>query len=364
MKKIISLTLVVLMALCAFVACGTEDTATTAAQVSGNATEPGATEPTIDEPVVETLNFGMGTYTVFGEVKNADGEANGSGEVTATVAAVLVDKDGKIVKCDIDCVDISVAYTSAGVADVADEFATKAELGTAYGMAAYGTDLNNDGKVLEWNEQIDIFEEKIVGKTIDEAKALVVNGYQAVEEVQTAGCTMGVGDYIKAVEKAVANATESAASATDTLKVSVVTAVDAKDATADTAGAIELEINMAAAAVADGKVTATAVDVAAANFTFDVNGVATTDATTEIVTKLELGTAYGMAAYGTDLNNDGKVLEWNEQAAVFTAACLGKTADEIAALVVNGYQAVEEVQTAGCTMGVADIAAAIVKAAK
>ncbi len=355
MKKIISMILVVLMALCAFTACG--DVAETTGSVVTTDSVSGGEEATV-------VNFGMGVYTTYGEVTNADGESNGKGEVTATVAAVLIDENGKILKCDIDCADISVGYTSAGVATVADEFKTKAELGTAYGMAAYGNDLNGDGKVLEWNEQIDIFENAIVGKTLDEAKALVVNGYQAVEDVQTAGCTMGVGDYIKAVEKAVLNAAACEASATDSVKVSVATAVDAKDATAEANGTIELEINAAGVAVADGKVTACEVDVAAVSFAFDANGASATDTSAEIVTKLEKGDAYGMAAYGNDLNGDGKVLEWYAQADAFNAACLGKTADEIAALVVNGYQAVEEIQTAGCTMGVADIAAAIVKAAK
>lgn len=339
MKKILALSLAVLMALTVFVACDSEKEAA-------------------------KVNFGMGVYAYYGDVTSAEGETNGSGEVIATVAAVLVDADGKIVKCDIDCADLTVGYTSAGAAVVADEFKTKAELGENYGMTTYGTDANGDGVVKEWFEQIDIFENAIVGKTIDEAKALVVNGYQAVEEVQTAGCTMGVGDYIKAVEKAYANATASEATANDTLKVGVVTSTSMTNASADAAGNAELEITVAATATADGKVTACATDVAVATFTFDVAGVATTDTAAEIVTKLEKGENYGMTAYGTDANGDGVVKEWFEQAAAFNAACIGKSADEISALVVNGYQAVEEIQTAGCTMGVGDIAAALVKAAK
>ncbi len=350
MKKILSVALVVLMVLTTFVAC--------------NGGTPAETTGANNNEEIANVKFGMGVHTVYGDVTDADGETNGSGEVIATVAAVLVDADGKIVKCDIDCADLTVEYTSAGVAVVADEFKTKYELGTNYNMAAYGTDLNGDGVVKEWFEQIDIFENAIVGKTIDEAKALVVNGYQAVEDVQTAGCTMGVGDYINAVEKAYTNATESGASATDALKVGVKVSADVADATAEADGTVELEISVAAAATAEGKVTACATDCVAAHFSFDATGKATTDTAAEFATKLEKGDNYGMAAYGTDLNGDGKVLEWYAQAAAFNAACLGKTADEIAALVVNGYQAVEDIQTAGCTMAVADIAAALVKAAQ
>ena len=350
MKKILALALVVLMALSTLTAC--------------NNGTPVETTGANTEVEVQNVKLGLGVYAYYGDTTSADGETNGSAEVVATVAAVLVDADGKIVKCDIDCADLTVGYTSAGEAVVAEEFLTKYELGNNYSMAVYGSDNNGDGIIKEWFEQIDIFEEAIVGKTIDEAKALVVNGYQAVEDVQTAGCTMGVGDYIKAVEKAYNNATESAANATDTLKVAVVTSSSATTASADAEGSAELDLSVAAVATADGKATACASDVLVVGFSFDTKGTATTDTAAELATKGEKGDNYGMAAYGTDNNGDGVVLEWYAQAAAFNAACLGKNADEIAALVVNGYQAVEDVQTAGCTMGVGDLAAAIVKAAK
>ena len=197
MKKIISLALVVLMALAAFTACG--DTTVAETTVADTVVDTTAVTEVVE---AATVKFGMGVYAAYGDNTSAEGDTNGNGEVAVTIAAVLVDENGKIVKCDIDTADLSVAYTSAGVAVVADEFKTKAELGTAYGMSAYGTDLNGDGKVLEWNEQIDVFENAIAGKTLDEAKALVVNGYQAVEEVQTAGCTMGVAGIASALVKA------------------------------------------------------------------------------------------------------------------------------------------------------------------
>ena len=339
MKKILAFVLVALMALTALSACG------------GEAKD------------AEKLNFGMGTYSYYGTATDADGETNGKGELVVAMAAVLVDKDGKIVKCDIDSLDTSVAYTSTGAAVVEDEILTKHELGDNYGMAAYGGDNNGDGKVLEWYAQADALEGVIVGKTADEVKALVA-GYYGTEEVQNAGCTIGIPDYVNAVVKAVENAKASDATSSDSLKVSAVVATDAKDAAADANGAVELEVSVAAVAANGGRVTVCATDVVVAEFTFDATGKALTDTTAEILTKREQGDNYGMAAYGNDLNGDGKVLEWYAQADAFNAACVGKTADEVAALVVNGYQAVEEVQTAGCTMGVADIAAAIVKAAK
>ena len=334
MKKLLSIALVALMLLATLAGCGAK---------------------------AEELKFGMGISASYGESTSADGATDGKGEVVATVAAVLVDANGKIVKCEIDCTDNTVAYTSAGVA-VAGEFMTKYELGDNYYMAAYGADLNGDGKVLEWYAQADAFESVCAGKTLDEVKALLVNGY-GTEEVATAGCTIAIADFVYAVEKAVANATDSAATADATLSIGVVTAQDVVDATADAAGKSELEINFVAAAMQDGKVVVMDTDVLAATFTFDANGVATTDTSAALQTKQELGDNYYMAAYGTDLNGDGKVLEWYAQADAFNAACVGLTADEIAALVVNGY-GVESVQTAGCTIAISDMAAAAVKAAK
>ena len=69
-----------------------------------------------------------------------------------------------------------------------------------------------------------------------------------------------------------------------------------------------------------------------------------------------------MAAYGTDLNKDGVVKEWNEQAAAFDAALAGKNADEIAGLEKDGYGSAD-LQTAGCTIAVSDMVKAAVKAA-
>lgn len=336
MKKIFSIILALVMTAVLFAGCGAS---------------------------AEPVKLGLGVYSYYEAGSDADGETNGEGEAVTTVAAVLVDADGKIVECVIDTAANSAAWTSTGEAAVASEFKTKYELGTNYGMAAYGSDNNGDGKVLEWYEQIDALCSVIEGKTIDEVKALVVNGYAGTEEVMTAGCTMGIADYIKAVEKAVANAADSAATANDTLSLGVVTACDASNATEEAEGKVEFDVTVVAAAVdANGKVSAMVTDAVQNDLTFSTAGVATYDAAAEIKTKLELGTAYNMAAYGADLNGDGKVLEWNEQAAAFDAACVGKTANEISALVVNGY-GVESLQTAGCTIAITDMVKAAVKAA-
>ena len=308
------------------------------------------------------LKFGLGVAAKYGKSTSADGETNGSTEVVATVAAVLLDESGKIVKCVIDEAQNTAAYTSEGEAVANAEFKTKGEKGKDYGMSAYGTDLNKDGVVKEWYEQVEIFVSKVEGKTIDEVKALVVDGY-ANEEIQTAGCTMAVAPYVTALEKAVANAKESAATKDDTLKLGVVSSESTSDAAEDKAGKTELNTTATATVLGkDGKVKVAATDAISVKVGFDTKGVTDVDATKAISTKAELGENYGMAAYGTDLNKDGVVKEWNEQAAAFDAALAGKNADEIAGLEKDGYGSAD-LQTAGCTIAVSDMVKAAVKAA-
>lgn len=342
MKKVISLLLVVALAV------------TVVALVGCNGNTDAA-----------SLKFGMGVVANYGDAKSADGDTNGAGEFNTTAVAVLLDAEGKIVKIDLDTAQIEPSWTSAGAVVATEELRTKYERGTDYGMAAYGTDHNGDGVVKEWNEQADAFMATVIGKTLDEAKAYMAEDGYGTGDVATAGCTIHVTDFVAALEKAVANAVDSEATAEDTLQVALVTSASHsnKDATEDAEGLNEVDTTIVAAVVnAEGKVVVSKTDSAQGKFTFDAEGASTLDTATAVKTKLEQGTDYGMAAYGTDLNGDGVVKEWNEQAAAFDAACAGKTADEIAALVVEGY-GTEALQTAGCTISVGDMVVAAVKAA-
>ena len=68
-----------------------------------------------------------------------------------------------------------------------------------------------------------------------------------------------------------------------------------------------------------------------------------------------------MSAYGQDLNGDGVVKEWNEQAAIFDAACLGKTVNEVKALMGADSYGTADLQTAGCTISISGFVAAAAK---
>jgi hypothetical protein len=212
-------------------------------------------------------------------------------------------------------------------------------------MVAYG------GAVQEWYKQADAFETVVCGKTLDEVKALVAGENKGTEEVINAGCTIMVHEFVQAIEKAYNNAVASDVTAEHTLKLGVSTAQSCKDATEEKDGQNQLETTFLAVAVdAEGKVVAATSDCVQVKFTFDATGASTYDLTKAVSSKKEAGANYGMSAYGTDLNGDGTVKEWFEQAAAFDTACVGKTAAEIASLMGENNYGSADLQAAGCTI--------------
>ncbi len=329
MKKIISLTLCVLMlfSVLSLTGCGEK---------------------------AEPLKIGLGTVSYVEKLTNADADTDGTGTTTSTFAAVLLDSEGKIVDCAIDCASYTQSFTSKGKFVEAGEIKTKYEQGKDYGMVAYG------GATKEWFEQADAFAATAKGKNLEEIKALVATDGKGSADVVAAGCTIYVSDFVKALEKAIANAKESQATTGDKLNLAVVsTQTGSKDATEEAAGVNEIDATVSAAAVnADGKVTAAVIDALQSVISFDITGKAATAANTEIKTKAEQGDNYGMVAYG------GAKKEWYQQADEFSKACIGKTADEISKLAAEDGKAVADIQTAGCTIYVTDIVKAAVKAAQ
>lgn len=170
MKKIVSFLLCVSMILCAIslTACGPKEK--------------------------ETLKLGLGVYT-SAKATSATADKNGSGQATATGAAILIDAEGKIVKCFLDCADSTVSYTANGQAITAESFSTKYEQGDAYGMKAYG------GAAKEWYEQADAFDAACIGKTASNVNALIGDNNYGSSDLRSAGCTILVNGFVKAASK-------------------------------------------------------------------------------------------------------------------------------------------------------------------
>lgn len=308
----------------------------------------------------ETLKLGFGVHSYIEEIKNADGDTNGEGEAATTAVAVLLDKNGKIVKCAIDTAANKLAFTSEGKFVEAGDLKTKYELGNDYNMVKYG------GAKKEWFEQVDAFESVVVGKKLQEVKALLKDDKKGTDEVVSAGCTIMISDFVVALEKAVNNAVDSKATADDALQLGFVSsqASDSKDATEEAKGVNEIDTTIVATALdKDGKVTAAIVDAVQTKVEFDTKGASNSQFGVAITTKRTAGKDYGMAAYGQDLNGDGTVKEWFEQGNAFANELVGKKADEISGLANDKGYGSEALQTAGCTIHVSDMVKAAVKAA-
>ena len=315
MKKIFAIAISVLM-LASLVACGTTDAP------ADNAA---------------TAKFGAAIYVGEAKATDASADKEGQGSADVTMAAVTVDADGKIVACRIDTMQNTLKYTVDGKAIGNPEAKTKRELGNDYGMSSIGKK--------EWFEQIDALEGVVAGKTLDEVKALAADGKPG-DAVITAGCTIGIADYIAAIEKAYTAAKNGpAVAAAATLKIGMYTDQSLAEATADKDGNNSADVYGFAAAVdANGKVIKGFSDCVQLKFTFDTAGKSKFDATKAIQTKFEQGSNYGMTAIGKQ--------EWYIQAAAFDSQCEGKTGAEIAGLVNADGKGVESVQTAGCTITV------------
>lgn len=313
------------------------------------------------------------------EVNMTSSKGNAA-QVDATVAAVVLDKDGKIVSCRLDAVQNKATLTE-GAYEVTN-LKTKMELGDDYNMAKYGQsmDWNGDGIVKEWYDQAKAFENYVVGKTGEEVKNIKLQtnslGYQvAVDEtLLNAGCTIQITDFIAAVYKACNDDQDqkftSSSDVNFTLGVAATSFVDkaSKNVSGEVAGELDMYSDFAATVVENGKIVACLNDAIQPKIAFDATGVT---GTTFVDTKRCLKEKYNMATYGKDqdCNGDGIVKEWYEQSAAFSKHVIGMTGEEVKnmetkANKINYQMSTDEaLLAAGCTIQITDIKAVVAKAA-
>lgn len=344
MKKIIALALTACLML-SLVACGGEtDNGGTAAEAE--------------------YKLGMGV------VVSMDSSKTESAQVDATVATVVLDKDGKIVACRIDVAQNKMAVVG-GAVDTAATFKTKMELGDEYGMAGK-VDNNGDGVMKEWYEQAKAFEAYVVGKTAAEVNAIEtqeVNSHKiAVDtELLNAGCTIQITDFMAAVVKACNDDQAQSFKTAGEFKLGVAaksTAADSTAATADKDGSVNMYTDFAATVVdGDGKILAAITDAIQPKIAINTLG--------EIVDKSFVDTKrclkenYNMAAYGQPNVEGGTVKEWYQQADAFVKFVVGKTGAQVKAMETqtldNGYKisADADLLAAGCTIQITGIQAVV-----
>ncbi len=268
------------------------------------------------------VKTGLAVVSSLAKSTNATADAEGLAETDSLIAAVLVDKNGKIVDCKIDAAQTKINFSAEGklTTDVATTFKTKNELGTEYGMGS----ASGIGK--EWNEQAAAFAKYCVGKTVDEVKGIAVTDQGVASDADlAASVTVHIGDFIEAVAQAAGAATDKGAKEGDKLGLAITTDIaKSTEATADAEGLAQSYSNIAVVTLGkDSKITSCIIDAIQGNVNFSTTGVISTDLTVAPQAKQVLKDAYGMKK----ASGIGK--EWYEEANAFADYCVGKTAADV-----------------------------------
>ena len=345
MKKILAIALILTMSIFAFVGC-TQDQPEVEAPVTE---EPKNEEPKNEEPLAEgEVKTGLAVVSSIEKSKDA-GEKDGLAQTDSIIVAITIDKDGKIVQTLIDTAQTQIGFSKDGkiLPDLNTVFKSKQELKEEYGMGKAST-IDK-----EWYQQANALSEYVTGKTVEEVMGIAVDESGVPTEADlVSSVTIKINPYKEAIEKAVANAQNLGADASDKLGLGVVTTITkSKDATADAEGLAQAYSTYTVATFdKDGKVTSSIIDASQANVNFDAAGKITTDLTVAPITKVELGEDYGMKKASAI----GK--EWYEQADAFADYVVGKTVEEIKGIAVDeSGHATEEDLVSSVTVGIEDL---------
>ena len=291
----------------------------------------------------ETFQFGLGVSNSV-TAKSATADAAGNAQLDATYAIILVDKDGKIVKCEFDVAQEKAAVDAKG-AITEQPLPTKRERGYDYGM----TKASPIGK--DWFEQADHLASKLIGLTKDEAlaKMAVDDQAHATDADILSGCTIHITDFVAALENAFEHL-EDAGEAVD-IQLGIAMSNSPKDGES-----YQYNVYVGGSAKdAAGKLTAIQIDCSQIKFTLD--GAGTVTAPEDLRSKYNKKYDYGMQ------KSSGIGKDWFEQADHLGECLEGKTVDEIKAVKLEEGKAVDADILAGCTIGhLGDLIGAVVNA--
>ncbi len=260
--------------------------------------------------------------------------------VKATVAAVLLNKEGKILSCELDEAELPITLKNGMMQDMA-AFMTKAEM---------ADDATVDGTLTaaSWEDQVEAFCEHVEGMTGAEVAAIAATDGKS-EDIR--GCDLVITDFIMAVKKASDAAIAKSAAADDDLHLAVTVAKSGDSAD----NKPQLDIEMAAVTLDDSdRITACVTDTAQAKMAVD--GGEFVHESGVIVSKRAAGDGYHMKEASPIKK------EWYEQADAFDAYAVGKTADLLAKTPVAADGKTDAVS--GCTIAVSGMLKNAVKAAQ
>ncbi|KAB3531469.1 hypothetical protein [Alkaliphilus serpentinus] len=340
MKRVLMILLTIVLAFAMLAGCSKDTATETPEPAPAETPAEGEEEADAEEETVETVKLGLGVVNSIKRSKEYsnqdDKETLALGQVDTVMAAVVFDQDGKVVSVKIDNAQTKVNFDKdmKVTSDKAADIKTKAEKKDEYGMR------KASGIQKEWFEQIEALETWMVGKTVEEIKAMKVKevdeNHKHVPDVPelTSSVTITIESYVEAVEKAYSNTIE--VEGFDKLGLGHnVSIAKSKDYSVDANGKETLpvaQVDTVMAATAfdkDGKVVGTLIDNAQIKVNFDAEGKLTSDKTAELKTKAEKKDEYGMK------KASGIQKEWYEQMNELQNWMIGKTVDEIKAMKVK-----------------------------
>ncbi len=286
----------------------------------------------------EEESVGDGRRVGLGSVSSLSLDGTDKTVVKATVAAVLLDADGRILSCELDEAELPIALKD-GVMEQMATFMTKAEM-------ADDAPVDDGLTAASWEKQVDAFCSYVEGMTGAEVSAIAATDGKSSE---ISGCDLVITDFILAVRRASDAAIVKNAGMDDDLRLAVTVADSGSSAEKP-----QLDIEMAAVTVADGRITACVTDTAQAKMAVD--GGAFVHESGALVSKRMAGNGYNMKPASSIKK------EWYEQADAFDAYAAGKTADALAQTPVSAEGKTDAI--AGCTIAVSGMLKNAVKAAK
>lgn len=219
------------------------------------------------EEVADSIDMKLG-IGVHKESKTSSAEEskNGALENVYTVAAVVLGSDNKIIKCKLDAIETSVAFTKEGKGVESGEFKSKREMGDSYVMSP-------DPDSLKWYEQADAFAKLCEGKTPEEVKSLAASGGKGNADVISAGCTITVSDFVSAIEKSLSDLKQYNSKKTEDIKLIFKVDTKTTDATSSGNGTAEITGEFTAASLEGERIVITASKNDKSSVSFNSTGV-------------------------------------------------------------------------------------------
>ncbi len=286
----------------------------------------------VSDVVSDMMQEGEEEYTLYMGLYENNDASESKTSFASTYVSVICDRDGRIVDCEFDATEHSVAIDE-GIAKRKESYPSKREQGNDYGMKPAS------GIEKEWYQQADWFAEHIKGYTLKEAYEV-----ESGDSELKAGCTIDISGFKAALEASEGQAVKEFRSKdTPEASLAVVSRDDGtKDAVEDSEGAVALTSTYCAVALDGNKIAAAIIEETESKTFFSNKGTVTESQSGH--GKRSQGDSYGMKA-ASEIG-----LEWKEQIENFEGYIVGMNSEQVASIGMTGDYAADEKLSSGCTV--------------